>query len=46
MKKLLRAILAGWGTKKITGGGCGCVSIIVFIILFTLLGYIFEWFNF
>jgi hypothetical protein len=38
MKNILRAILAGWGAKKL-GGGCGCVGIvIVFIILWVLLG--------
>jgi len=38
MKNILRAILAGWGAKKL-GGGCGCFGIIfVFIILWILLG--------
>jgi hypothetical protein len=38
MKNLLRAILAGWGAKKL-GGGCGCLGIVVvFIILWILLG--------
>ncbi len=38
MKKIIRALLAGWGAKKI-GGGCGCFGIIiVFIILWWLLG--------
>ncbi|WP_424493580.1 hypothetical protein [Salinimicrobium sp. GXAS 041] len=38
MKKILRAIIAGWGAKKL-GGGCGCFGIIiVFIILWWLLG--------
>jgi len=38
MKKILRALLAGWGAKKL-GGGCGCFGIIiVFIILWWLLG--------
>ncbi|WP_262891440.1 hypothetical protein [Salinimicrobium marinum] len=40
MKKILRAIIAGWGAKKL-GGGCGCFGIIiVFIILWWLLGSI------
>ncbi|MGY5847335.1 hypothetical protein ACW6QP_07925 [Salegentibacter sp. HM20] len=40
MKNILRAILAGWGAKKL-GGGCGCVGIIVvFVILWILLGYL------
>jgi len=38
MKKILRALLAGWGAKKLVGG-CGCFGIIiVFIILWWLLG--------
>jgi len=38
MKNIFRAILAGWGAKKL-GGGCGCIGIIVvFIILYFLLG--------
>jgi uncharacterized membrane protein len=42
MKKLLRVLLAGWGAKKIGGGGCGCVGVIVvFLILYYLLGYVF-----
>lgn len=37
MRKIIRALLAGWGAKKI-GGGCGCFGIIiVFIILWWLL---------
>ncbi|RMA64225.1 hypothetical protein [Ulvibacter antarcticus] len=45
MKKLLQVILAGWGAKKIGGMGCGCVgTVVVFLILFTILGYIFELF--
>ncbi len=43
MKKLLRILLAGWGAKKL-GGGCGCVgTIIAFIVLYILLGYVFDW---
>ncbi|SLJ93047.1 hypothetical protein [Salegentibacter salarius] len=40
MKSIFRAILAGWGAKKL-GGGCGCFGIIVvFIILWIILGYL------
>lgn len=40
MKNIIRAILAGWGAKKL-GGGCGCFGIIVaFIILWVILGYL------
>jgi len=40
MKTILRALLAGWGAKKF-GGGCGCFGIvIVFIILWVILGYL------
>ena len=40
MKKLFRALLAGWGAKKL-GGGCGCFGIIiVFIILWFLLDFL------
>ena len=43
MKNLLRAILAGIGAKKIGGGKCGCIgTIVVFLILYWLLGYVFE----
>jgi hypothetical protein len=38
MKNIFRALLAGWGAKKL-GGGCGCIGIIVvFIILWIVLG--------
>lgn len=41
MKKIIRALLAGWGAKKIGGGKCGCFgAIMVFIILYWLLGYV------
>lgn len=41
MKKILRALLAGWATKKIGGGKCGCIgSIVVFIIIYWLSGYL------
>jgi hypothetical protein len=39
MKSLLKALLAGWGARKL---GLGCVgTIIAFIILYYLLGYVF-----
>ena len=42
MEKLLRALAAGYGAKKIGGGKCGCIgTIVVFIILYWLLGYVF-----
>tara|TARA_R110002020_G_scaffold118699_5_gene271177 strand:- start:311 stop:448 length:138 start_codon:yes stop_codon:yes gene_type:complete len=45
MKKLFRALLAGYGAKKIGGGRCGCIgTIVVFAILYWLLGYVFEMF--
>jgi sugar phosphate permease len=45
MKNLLRALLAGWGAKKIGGGKCGCIgTIFVFLILFWLLGFVFDMF--
>ncbi|MDX1364089.1 MAG: hypothetical protein R3243_07720 [Arenibacter latericius] len=41
MKNIIKALLAGWGAKKIGGGKCGCIgTIIVFIILYYLLGYV------
>ncbi|WP_170234021.1 hypothetical protein [Bizionia myxarmorum] len=43
MKNLFRALLAGWGAKKIGGGKCGCIgTIVVFIILYVLLGPVFN----
>ncbi|HET8736192.1 MAG TPA: hypothetical protein VFM69_06315 [Pricia sp.] len=43
MKNIFRAILAGWGAKKIGGGKCGCIGVVVvFIILYWLLGYVFN----
>ena len=43
MKNLVRAIVAGIGAKKIGGGKCGCIgTIVVFIILYWLLGYVFD----
>ncbi|RAJ26610.1 hypothetical protein LX77_00865 [Gelidibacter algens] len=45
MKNIFRALLAGWGAKKIGGGKCGCIgTIIVFIILYVLLGPVFNLF--
>jgi hypothetical protein len=40
MRGLLRAILAGWGASKLSRGGCGCGFIVLFILLFWLLGRI------
>ena len=37
MSKLLRGIVAGYGARKLTGG-CGCLGLIVFIILWMILG--------
>lgn len=43
MKNLFRAILAGYGAKKIGGGKCGCIgTIVVFAILYWLLGFVFN----
>ncbi|WP_031425745.1 hypothetical protein [Flavimarina sp. Hel_I_48] len=43
MKNLFRALIAGWGAKKIGGGRCGCIgTIVVFAILYWLLGYVFQ----
>ena len=45
MEKLLRFIGAFWGAKKIGGGKCGCIgTIVVFFILYWLLGYVFKLF--
>jgi len=42
MKKLLHAIVAFWGAKKINGGRCGCIgTIVLFIIIYYLLAYVF-----
>lgn len=38
MSKLLRGLAAGYGARKLTGG-CGCTGIIVFIILWWILGH-------
>lgn len=37
MNKLFRALIAGWGAKKLGGGCLG--TIIVFVIIYWLLGY-------
>lgn len=43
MKNIFRALLAGWGAKKVGGGKCGCIgTIIVFIIIYVLLGPVFN----
>ncbi|HEX6600903.1 MAG TPA: hypothetical protein VF034_16430 [Gemmatimonadaceae bacterium] len=39
MSKLLRGIVAGYGAKKLGGGGCGCGTILIFILLWWLLSY-------
>jgi hypothetical protein len=39
MSKLLRGCLAGWGASKL-GGGC-ISTILIFIVLYWLLGYVF-----
>lgn len=40
MRKIIRALLAGYGAKKI-GGGCGCLgTIVVFLILWWLLSVV------
>ena len=42
MKNLVRALVAYWGARKMSGGKCGCITIILFIILYWLLGYVFA----
>jgi hypothetical protein len=38
MSKLLRAVVAGYGAKRL-GGGCGCLGVVVvFVILWLILG--------
>ncbi len=39
MRNIFRALLAGWGAKKL-GGGC-FTTIILFIILYWLIGVVF-----
>lgn len=43
MKNLLKTILAGWGASKASQKyGCGCIgTLIIFAILYYLLGYVF-----
>ena len=36
MSKFLRGLVAGYGAKKT--GGCGCLGLLVFILLWWLLG--------
>lgn len=43
MEKLIRAILAWWGAKKLGGKGC-FGTLILFLILYWLLGYVFKLF--
>lgn len=38
MSKILRGLAAGYGAKKL-GGGCGCGTILIFIILWYVLGH-------
>lgn len=38
MRNIFRALLAGWGAKKL-GGGC-LTTIIIFIILYWLIGVV------
>lgn len=39
MRNIFRALAAGYGAKKL-GGGC-ITTVIIFLILFWLLGYLF-----
>lgn len=39
MRNIFRALLAGWGAKKL-GGGC-FTTVIIFVILYWLLGHVF-----
>lgn len=39
MKNIFKALIAGWGAKKLGGGCIG--TIVVFIILYWLLGHVF-----
>jgi hypothetical protein len=36
MSKILRGLVAGYGAKKT--GGCGCMGLLIFILLYWLLG--------
>ncbi|WP_430908988.1 hypothetical protein [Maribacter sp. 2-571] len=43
MKNIIRAVLAGWGAKKMGGGKCGCIGVVIlFFIFYWLLGYVFN----
>jgi hypothetical protein len=37
MSKILRGLVAGYGAKKM--GGCGCTGLLLFILLWWLLGH-------
>jgi len=37
MSKLLRGLVAGYGAKKT--GGCGCLGLLIFLLLWWLLGH-------
>jgi hypothetical protein len=39
MRNIFRALLAGWGARRL-GGGC-LTTIIIFVILYWLLGHVF-----
>ena len=39
MSKLLRGLAAGYGAKKLGGGGCGCGTILIFVVLWYVLGH-------
>lgn len=39
MRNIFRALLAGWGARKL-GGGC-FTTLIIFVILYWLLGHVF-----
>jgi hypothetical protein len=39
MSKILRGLAAGYGAKKLGGGGCGCGTIVIFIVLWYVLGH-------
>ena len=44
MEKLIRAVAAYWGARKMSGGRCGCLTVVLFVILYWLLGYVFALF--
>lgn len=39
MRNIFRALLAGWGARRL-GGGC-ITTILIFILLYWLLGHVF-----